>query len=79
MKTKLLKKIRKRFDIKIKRYNSEDLAPDYILFDKKKKEYTVHFNYTAALDELFEFYYKRFEIINRRRYINMRARCNQIK
>lgn len=53
MKTKLLKKIRKRFEIKIKNYNSEQLAPDYILFDKKKKEYTVHFDYTDALDELF--------------------------
>lgn len=37
MKTKLLKKIRKRFEIKV------DSKEMYIyLFDKNKKEYTIH-------------------------------------
>ena len=78
MKTKLLKKIRKRFEIKNTGRvfgNNEE----YILFDKKNKDYSEHYGFTSALDELFEFYYERYEIIKRRRYINMRARCNQIK
>lgn len=78
MKTKLLKKIRKRFEIKNTGRvfgNNEE----YILFDKKNKDYSEHYSFTSALDELFEFYYERYEIIKRRKYINMQARCNQIK
>ena len=65
MKTKLLKKIRKRFEIKNTGRvfgNNEE----YILFDKKNKDYSEHYGFTSALDGLFEFYYKRSKIINRR-------------
>lgn len=78
MKTKLLKKVRKHFEIK----NTGSVFgnnEEYILFDKKNKDYSEHYGFTSALDEIFKLYYGSSKIIKRRRYINIRARYNQIK
>lgn len=74
MKTKLLKKIKKRFEIKV------DSKEMYIyLFDKNKKEYTIHWSYTDLLDTVFSVYYKHYKITKRRRYLNARSLFNKVK
>ena len=82
MKTKLLKKIRKRFVISKDDNNSHEIFgltfDRYTLIDTKLKEYTMHYGLKSALDEIFSKYFKRSRIYLRRKKINDRINYNRV-
>ena len=65
MKTKLLKKIRKRFEI-LKIPNSHSVR----LIDHKTYHVVMLWSYTDAIDEILGHYYNQTKVYNRRCRIN---------
>ena len=80
MKTKLLKKIRKRFVISKDDNNSHEIFgltfDRYTLIDTKLKEY--NYGFKSELDEIFSKYFKRSRIYKRRNKINDRINYNRV-